>query len=71
MLQCISSSGLSGLDHRRGSDFAKMYSAAADASVKVIQPICGFLGSAWWALLEFSKEVSTNRATTSRWPQLR
>ena len=31
--------------------------------VKVIQPICvGFLGLACvWALLEFSKEVSTNR----------
>lgn len=64
MLQCISSSGLLKLDFTgKGSDFAKMYSAAADVSVKVIQPICvGFLGLACvWALLEFSKEVSTNR----------
>ena len=64
MLQCISSSGLLKLDFTgEGSDFAKMYSAAADVSVKVIQPICvGFLGLACvWALLEFSKEVSTNR----------
>ena len=64
MLQCISSSGLLKLDFTgKGSDFAKMYSAAAEVSVKVIQPICvGFLGLACvWALLEFSKEVSTNR----------
>ena len=40
MLQCISSSGLLKLDFTgEGSDFAKMYSAAADVSVKVIQPI--------------------------------
>ena len=58
MLQCISSSGLLKLDFTgKGSDFAKMYSAAAEVSVKVIQPICvGFLGLACvWALLEFSK----------------
>ena len=47
----------------RGAVCAKMYAAAADVAVKVIQPICvGLLGLACvGALLEFSKEVSTNR----------
>lgn len=64
MLQCISSSGLLKISFDgKGSDFSKMYSAASDISIKVIQPICvGFLGLACvWALLEFSKEVATMR----------